>query len=119
MELLEKINFKKTYLKKSSITSGDQSLITLTYNNKRISFHYHDNYFNKSSLKDFLYALIMDSEAYSGSYNFIDFCNNYGYDSDSIKSLKIYNACKKQYDRFNKLFNESEQQQLQEYFTEY
>ena len=117
--LLNTLKIKKTYLQKSTMTSGNAYRITITRNKKRISFIYHDNYLNKSNDKDFLYSLLLDSQAYTTSYNFIDFANNYGYDSDSIKTLNIYKACKKQHDRLIKLFNDDEIQKLENYFSEY
>lgn len=40
---------------------------------------------------DILYSLKVDADA--GSMSFIDFCDNFGYDSDSIKATDIYRAC--------------------------
>lgn len=42
---------------------------------------------------DILYAL--NSDAQVADYTFEDFCDNYGYESDSIKALEIYNECVK------------------------
>lgn len=45
------------------------------------------------NIDDVLYSLIMDSQA--GSESFDDFCDNYGYDNDSINANDIYRACQK------------------------
>ena len=45
----------------------------------------------KPSGIDILAALSNDEQAANESFN--DFCENYGYDSDSIKALGIYQAC--------------------------
>jgi hypothetical protein len=37
--------------------------------------------------------------------SFQEFCSEYGYNSDSIKALKIYNACKKQYQKASRILN--------------
>lgn len=37
---------------------------------------------------------------------FEDFCGDYGYDNDSIKSLKTYKAVKKEYENVIKMFGD-------------
>jgi hypothetical protein len=44
-------------------------------------------------IDDILYSLILDSQA--GNETFDDFCDNFGYDNDSIKANDIYRACQK------------------------
>lgn len=41
-------------------------------------------------LSDVVYSLLLDSEA---SANFEDFCDDFGYDSDSRKAKKTWKAC--------------------------
>lgn len=45
---------------------------------------------------------------------FEDFCSEYGYDRDSIKALKVYEAVKVEYAMVCALWSESELEQLQE-----
>ena len=45
------------------------------------------------NIDDVLYSLILDSQA--GAESFDDFCDNFGYDNDSIKANEIYKACQK------------------------
>lgn len=45
---------------------------------------------------------------------FEDFCSEYGYDTDSRKAEKTYNACREQYLGLAALYNNEEMQQLQE-----
>ena len=118
-ELLSTIKLTKTYLKKSDCTSGNASRITLTRDKKTVHFIYHDNYYNNSNINDYIYSLLLDAQAYEYSYNFADFCNNFGYDSDSMKEYKIYLACKKQAERLHKLFNDLEIEELQQAFEQY
>ena len=118
-EILTNIKCIKKCLGKSDLTSGNKYRITLTYNNKTVWFIYNDNYMNKSDLKDILYCLILDATAYENAYNFADFCNEFGYDSDSMKAYKIYQACKKQLDRYNKLFTQEEKDFLQNLLQDY
>lgn len=121
MQLLDNLTFKKTYLKQSILTSGNTFLITIKNkrNNKKISFQFNDNYLNESNLKDILYCLKLDSESYYFSSDFKNFCDEFGYNEDSKKALKIYNACKKQYERYNKLFNEEEKEELNQILEDY
>ena len=45
------------------------------------------------NIDDVLYNLVLDSQA--GAESFDDFCDNFGYDNDSIKVNEIYRACQK------------------------
>ena len=45
----------------------------------------------KPKIADVLHSLILDAEA--SEYNFDDWCNDFGYSSDSIHALNIYKAC--------------------------
>lgn len=45
---------------------------------------------------------------------FEDFCNEFGYDTDSRKAEKTYNAVRDEYLQLISLFNEKEMEQLQE-----
>jgi len=45
------------------------------------------------NIDDILYCLILDAE--SGAESFEDFCDNFGYNEDSIKHNEIYRACQK------------------------
>lgn len=45
------------------------------------------------NIDDILYSLILDSQA--GAESFDDFCDNFGYDNDSMKANEIYKACQK------------------------
>lgn len=45
------------------------------------------------NIDDVLYSLILDAQ--SGAESFEDFCDNFGYNEDSIKHNEIYKACQK------------------------
>jgi hypothetical protein len=45
------------------------------------------------NIDDVLYSLILDSQAGQGTFE--DFCDNFGYNEDSIKHSEIYKACQK------------------------
>ena len=48
-------------------------------------------------IDDVLYSLLIDSEA--NDYSFQDWCNNFGYDVDSIKAMNMYNDCISTYNK--------------------
>lgn len=52
--------------------------------------HYDDKP-KKPKVADVLYSLFMD--AYAGDENFHDWCDNFGYSTDSIKALNTYKQC--------------------------
>lgn len=64
-----------------------------------------------------LSCLLLDAE--SGSMSFDDFCDNFGYDNDSISDFKTYQACMAITKQVQKLFTYSERQQLQELLQDY
>lgn len=45
---------------------------------------------------------------------FEDFCDNFGYDADSIKAVKTYEAVKDEYMKVCTIFNDDELEELQE-----
>jgi hypothetical protein len=55
----------------------------------------------KPCIDDVLYSLVMDSMAMDES--FIDWCDNFGYDSDSRKALDIYLKCQENANKLKKL----------------
>lgn len=69
-------------------------------------------------LHDVLYCLVLDADVldYSG---FENWANEFGYDSDSIKDRKIYDACLKEALEFKQLFTEQEIAELHEIFQYY
>lgn len=48
-------------------------------------------------LKDVERCLFNDAECFESSSDFENFCFNLGYDTDSIKALKVYEGCKEIY----------------------
>lgn len=64
-----------------------------------------------------LYCLF--SDANSGSESFDDFCDNYGYNADSMKDFKIYQACMETAKKIRKLFTNEQRQQLAELLQDY
>lgn len=67
--------------------------------------------------KDVVYSLLMDSSA--ADENFADWCDNYGYDSDSIKALGIYNECCKTAVNLRKTFTSTQLAEMREELEDY
>ncbi len=60
-----------------------------------------------------LHCLLSDQQA--GSMSFVDFCSDFGYDSDSIKAVDIYRACMENAQKVNRcLKNRQEIEKLTE-----
>ena len=116
--LLNEINTTKAYIRKSDCTSGNAYRVTLTRNGVKVGFVFNDNIYNESDKNDFIYSLLRDSQAYEYCYNFADLMNEYGY-TDEKQAKQVYNACKKQFDRLHKLFNDAEIETLEKIFENY
>ncbi len=81
------------------------------YNRKGQTFEYHanPNSFNPDDKHDCLFALqCVLSDASAGKLSFNDFCSEFGYIEDSIKSLKIHEACIETLDKVNLLLSDWE-----------
>lgn len=52
------------------------------------------------SIDDVLYSLCIDSDA--ANYNLHDWCDNFGYNADSIKANKVYTDCLNNAEKFQK-----------------
>ena len=113
MNILEKIKTTKTRLGKSEMTFGDKFKIKITYNGKSCDMTFHDNFENKSDKNDFIYSMLLDADV-----NLADFMANYGYENEK-KAKAIYNACRIQARKVNKLFTEEEQEELQGLLADY
>lgn len=61
-----------------------------------------------------LWCTVTDSEVLFNRMTFEDFCSDYGYDSDSRKTYKMYKACLEQGQKLNKLLGESLINELQQ-----
>ena len=116
--LLNGVDSTKTYIRKSDCTSGNAYRVTLTRNGVKVGFIFNDNIYNESDKNDFIYSLLSDSQAYESTRDLTDFMNEYGY-TDAKQAKQAYNACKKQFDRLHKLFNNTEIETLEKIFENY
>lgn len=64
-----------------------------------------------------LYCLLMDAQANDESFN--NWCDNYGYDNDSMKAFKIYQSCCDTAEKLNKIFTREQQNKLSELLEDY
>lgn len=78
--------------------------ITLSRKGKRYTFNFGQSLASGSE-EPTMYDILTCLEKYE-SIDFEDFCSNYGYDTDSIKSLKTYKAVDREYKAVNRLFND-------------
>lgn len=70
----------------------------------------------KPTKKDVLYSMVMDDV---NNMDFNDFCNEFGYDNDSIKALKIYKACLRTTKLYYNMFDYKEREILRELLEDY
>lgn len=97
-------------------TTGDyagyvyRTRVYIEYKGNKTSFLFHGSlhdyqcgkaYYNKDQFPFMLYCFV--SDGHSGYMSFNDFCNEFGYDTDSRKAEKIYKACKRSTDKLFKL----------------
>ena len=90
----------------------------LTFKNQSYTFDYWmgSAHTKAPSKKDVLYSMIMDDVT---EMDFNEFCSCFGYDDDSIRALRTYEACQEQTKNFNRLFNEEEREILRELLEDY
>lgn len=68
-------------------------------------------------LGEVLASIFQDAQA--SEYGFEEFCDNFGYDNDSIKALKIYKECQKARGKFYRLFPDVTHDELYELLQSY
>lgn len=110
-----------------SVSVGtDSNMFTTQYkcgigHSKKVNFHSNSDYWSDKEMKylvpvkpknsDIMYSLLSDADA--GNYSFQDFCDNFGYSSDSIKAFNIYQECEKTSKNIRKVFTSEQLQQMQ------
>ena len=70
----------------------------------------------KPTKKDILYSMIIDDVS---DLDFNDFCNEFGYNNDSIKALKVYESCKRETKAYYNMFDSKEREVLRELLEDY
>ena len=64
-----------------------------------------------------LYCLLSDANC--AEQNFNDFCSDLGYDNDSMKAFKIYQACCDTLEKMRKIFTAKQRAELSELLQDY
>ena len=70
----------------------------------------------KPTKEDVLYSMITDDV---NNMTLNDFCNEFGYNEDSIKALEIYKACKRETKAYYDMFDSEEREVLRELLKDY
>lgn len=70
----------------------------------------------KPTIMDVLHSMMIGDIS---NMNFNDFCNEFGYDNDSIKALKIYKACEKETEVYHNMFDRKERKILEKLLQNY
>lgn len=73
---------------------------------------------NRPDAASFLHCMLSDMEA--GEHcSFQDFCDNFGYDNDSIKALETYQACQQGARKFRQVVTTAEVEKLREVLQDF
>ena len=69
------------------------------------------------TLETVLHSLTLDSEAREMGFN--DWCDNLGYDNDSMKAFGMYQACCESAKKLNSIYTREEIKQIKEALQDY
>lgn len=123
MNILDNIKLTYNYIgfnTRKSMPAMNDYKVTLKYNNKQLTINYSmGKALSEKDLtvKSVIYSLLLDSD--SASYDFNEFCANYGYYEKPITALNVYKQCKKIAVKFNNMFSKNEIQELQNLLQDY
>ena len=67
--------------------------------------------------RSILSSVALDASCYSSSRHFEDFCASLGYSDDSIRALKIYKACKSEYECWEKVSSGLSEETIEEIYN--
>lgn len=70
-------------------------------------------------LADIMYSLLNDASGISYNDTFEEWADEIGYDTDSRKAEKIYNACKEIAKQLEPMFSKDERSDIEEIFSDY
>lgn len=71
----------------------------------------------KPSNSDIMYSLLLDSEA--SDYSFSEWCDNFGFDSDSISAFNTYQQCENIGKQLKKVFSREQIEAMREALQDY
>ena len=126
--ILNSLQWSRKYLGKSNMTSGNRYKITIERFisdncSKVITFDFHDNIENKSTIKDWLRCLLLDSEAYlenlwaTKTASVYSFMRSFGY-NDYKQARKTFEACHEQCRKLKYFFSSREIEVLDRYLND-
>lgn len=113
--ILNELTYNIERIGKSDMTAGDEFRITLQRGAKEITFPYHDNIYNDSTLENYVQALIADKQYYDEIdwrrpkdeiINELGFSEQYDYAEELLEELRE-NA-----DKVDYMFTKEEQKEL-------
>ncbi len=113
-------------------TQGPRYHYKISVNGSSYSFDYYDSIdhyekrimasnpkHSKDILESALYCILQDYFSFEDSMDFNDFCDNFGYDNDSMKALKTYQLIESNYHAFHSNVSQDQIEALQEHFQDY
>lgn len=95
--------------------------VNMKRGDKIFTFHYSMGPAHTSGPDDadMFASLLLDSSGIECSCDFEDWCSDMGYDADSRRAERIYNACKEVAAQLSDMFTTSELSDLQDIFSDY
>ena len=82
-------------------------IITLKYKGKRAQFRFYGGGASKTPTEsDLVWSVVIDSEALNESFK--DWCDNFGYTTDSVKARATYKACQRNGQRLTDLIGNAD-----------
>ena len=88
--------------------------VTLRKGNRQLTTYFSQGYAinHEPTAEDVLDCLASDSSSVDNARSFEDWAGDYGYDTDSRKAEKIYNACRKQADKLKTFLGDTNYEEL-------
>jgi hypothetical protein len=99
---LRKLNKAKFYKRTGRMKPTNRDLYNLQGASNKVMLELYDP--AEPKIEDILYCVVSDAQCYDNSRDFEDFCSDLGYDTDSIKAKKCYDACAEQTKKLRYLF---------------
>ena len=93
--------------------------ITIVRNGQSMQVPYSMGPAHKPTLDDVLWSIVMDAQCVAYGETFEEFSENLGYDEDSRKAEKAFNACRDEYFGLIRLFGQDGFEELGELFQDY
>ena len=76
-----------------------------------------EDYPKRPTNADIMHSLLLDADAADQAFN--EWCDNYGYDNDSMKAFKMYQACCEEAVNLRKTFTREQLEAMREALQDY